>query len=488
MLSSCAYSLLSTYQETSVLLSVLALASNDLSKHDNTVTLHKGNAGQTLADLEGLDNESLEGLEGDLGHLVRLEGMGVLHLLTTGVLSNLPVDLAQLASRVTSSNEGDGGVTDLDLSGNIEDLDLSGEVLALLEGAVLLVDHDITSVGHVLLDETLNVASNVVTRLGLIELLVVHLDGEDLSSAGGGRLVSRNEDDLLVALDDTLLDTAGKDITNTLNLVDTRDGHSHVGVGVSLWDNAEVVQGIQQSVDVDGLTTESLNVNTLPPGHLVRSLDEVITHPSRDGENGDRLINELLLPADLGKHVLHLRSNLVVSVLGVSSGIRVHLVDSDQELLDTQKVDQTSVLSGLSLDLTSLVVTLGDGGGEVTVSGNHEEGDIGLRGTSDHVLNEISVAGGIDDSVVPLISVELLSGTRDGDTSLSLLLLSIHVEGEGERRLSKAVSLSLELLKLTLVDTTELEEESTSGSRLTRVDVTANNDRDVLLSVRSHCS
>ena len=73
-------------------------------------------------------------------------------------------------------------------------------------------------------------------------------------------------------------------------------------------------------------------------------------------------------------------------------------------------------------------------------------------------------------------------------TPLSLLLLSVHVESEGERRLAEAVSLSLELLELALVDTAELEQKTSSGGRLTRVDVTADDDRDVLLAVRSHCS
>ena len=38
-------------------------------------------------------------------------------------------------------------------------------------------------------------------------------------------------------------------------------------------------------------------------------------------------------------------------------GVAVHLVDADHDLLHTQQVDQTGVLAGLTLDLTSLVVT-----------------------------------------------------------------------------------------------------------------------------------
>ena len=154
--------MLSTYVGAACrnLLAVLALAGDDLSEHDHTVALHQGDTGETLADLEGLDDESLEGLEGALSSLVGLEGVGILQLLAGGLLSELPVDLGQLAGRVTGSDEGDGRVADLDLSGNVEDLHLGGEVLALLQRAVLLVDHDVTGVRHVLLDQTLDVATN----------------------------------------------------------------------------------------------------------------------------------------------------------------------------------------------------------------------------------------------------------------------------------------------------------------------------------------
>jgi len=50
-----------------------------------------------------------------------------------------------------------------------------------------------------------------------------------------------------------------------------------------------------------------------------------------------------------------------------------------------------------------------DCGGEVTVGGNHEQSHVSLGGTGDHVLDEITVTGGINDGVVPLLGVELLA-------------------------------------------------------------------------------
>jgi len=164
------------------------------------------------------------------------------------------------------------------------------------------------------------------------------------------------------------------------------------------------------------------------------------------------------------------------------------LFTPDDELLDAEKVDEARVLARLALHLTGLVVALLDGGGEVTVGGDHEQGDIGLRGAGDHVLDEVAVARGIDDGVVPLVGEELLGGARDGHTTLALLLLAVHVEGEGEGRLAKALSLGLELLHLTGVDTAELEKEAAGGRRLARVDVAADdNGHVVLLSRHGAC-
>jgi len=53
------------------------------------------------------------------------------------------------------------------------------------------------------------------------------------------------------------------------------------------------------------------------------------------------------------------------------------------------------VLTGLTgLGVTGLELTGG--------RGDHEDGDIGLRGTGDHVLDEVTVTGGVDDREVEL--------------------------------------------------------------------------------------
>lgn len=81
------------------------------------------------------------------------------------------------------------------------------------------------------------------------------------------------------------------------------------------------------------------------------------------------------------------------------------------------------------------------------------------------------MTGGINDCVVPLVSEELLGGAGNGHTTLALLLLPIHVEGKGEGLLAEGSSLLLELLQLTLWDTTQLEQQTSSGGGLAGIDV-----------------
>jgi len=462
----------------------LGFDGDDLTQHNNTVAVHKGNTGETLAVLEAVGNQRLLGLEGDLGHLVGLQVVGIFHLLTTGFLSHLPLDSGDTAGSTSSADETDRGVTSLDLVGDVENLDLGVEGLDGGEGGILPVDHDITTTGHVVLLQVLNVHTDVVTGLGLTDGLVVHFDGEHLTGARVGSSVGRHEDDF-IGLEHTLFNTTGQDITDTLDLVDTGDGQTHSSVTGTLRDAAHFVQAVVEG-RAGHFFAADLDLLALPPVHVLGGLDQVVTSPSGDGHVWDTTLDEVLLPTDLLQHILHFVHDLVVTGLFVSGGVAIHLVDTDDDLLDTQQVDETGVLTGLTLDLTGLVVTLLDGGGKVTISGDHDHGDISLGGTGNHVLDEISVAGGIDDGVVVIISEELLGGDGDGHTTLTLFLLTVHVESEGERTLTETFGLLLELFQFTLGDTTESEDEVTSRSGLTTIDVAADDDGQMLLTFGRH--
>ena len=93
-----------------------------LSEHDCGVAVEEGNAGQTLAALEALDDHGLARLEDDLRHLVCLEHGGLVELLASGLLADLPVDLGHAARGAAAADEADGGVPSLDLTGDVQGL------------------------------------------------------------------------------------------------------------------------------------------------------------------------------------------------------------------------------------------------------------------------------------------------------------------------------------------------------------------------------
>ena len=72
---------------------------------------------------------------------------------------------------------------------------------------------------------------------------------------------------------------------------------------------------------------------------------------------------------------------------------RVHLVDGDDELTDTEGEGEESVLAGLAI--------LGDTSLEFTsTTGDDEDSAISLGGTGDHVLDEVTVTRGVDDLAI----------------------------------------------------------------------------------------
>ena len=140
--------------------------------------------------------------------------------------------------------------------------------------------------------------------------------------------------------------------------------------------------------------------------------------PSGDGDEGDGgwVVTDLL--DVVGDFLLDfLETALVVWGLG-----GVHLVDTDDELLHAQGVGEESVLTGLAV--------LGDTGFEFTSTGSDDQDTaISLGGSSDHVLDEISVSGSVNDGDVELGGLELPESNVDGDTTLALGLQLVQHPG-----------------------------------------------------------
>lgn len=268
----------------------------------------------------------------------------------------------------------DGGVTSADLTGVVEDDDLGVEGGSTLRGIVLGVTADVTTAdfldGHVL-----DVETDVVTGDTLLELLVVHLDGLDFSGDVGG-----GEGDDHAGLDDTGLDTADRDRSDTRDLVDILEGKTEGLVG-GTDRGLNGVDGLDEGLTSD-LAGLGLLLPSLVPGAVGGGLKHVVTVEARDGDEG----NGLGVVADLLDEVGGFLDNFVVTILGPLAG--VHLVEGDDELLDTEGESEQSVLTGLAI--------LGDTSLELTsTGGNDEDSAVSLGGTSDHVLDEVTVTGGI---------------------------------------------------------------------------------------------
>ena len=310
----------------------------------------------------------------DDGSVTRLDELGVALNRLSGTAVNLLLDLGELAGNVGSVAVKNRGVTSTDLTGVVQDDDLGGEAGGTSRGVVLGVTSDVATTD--LLDgDVLHVEADVVTGDTLGKLLVVHLDGLDFSGDVGG-----SEGNDHTGLEDTSLDTADGHSSNTADLVDILERETEGLVGGTLG-QVNGVDGLEEGLAGD-LTTLGLLLPALVPGAVGGGSQHVVAVEAGDGDEG----NSLGVVADLLDEVGGLLDDLEVTLLGPLGG--VHLVDGDNELLDTQGVGEQSVLTSLAI--------LGDTSLELTsTSGNDENGAVGLGSTSNHVLDEVTVTGGI---------------------------------------------------------------------------------------------
>jgi len=409
----------------------------------------------------------------DDGGVSVLDGLGESFQLFAGTTIALLEDLLELAGDVSSVAVHDRRVSVLDLSGVVKNDNLSVEVLALLGGIILGVGGDIATTDF-LNGDVLDVEAHVVTGEGLGEGLVVHLHGFDLSGD-----VGRGESDDHAGLDDTGLNTTDGHCSNTTDLVDVLEGKTKWLVGGTRgWDDS--VEGIDEGQASGGVVLDGLGPSLLlfavtvtagPPGHLLGLLQHVVSVPSGNGAED----NFLGIVSDLLNVTLDFLTDFQETGLAVGSGgSGVHLVDADDELLDSEGVGEESVLTGLAI--------LGDTGFELTSTGSDDEHTaIGLGGSGDHVLDEIPVAWGINDGDVVVLGLELPESDIDGNTTLTLGLELVQNPGVFEGALAHLLGFLLELLDDTLVDAAAFVDEMAGGGRLARVDVANDDDVDVQL-------
>jgi hypothetical protein len=319
---------------------------------------------------EGLNAHGLAGNHLDDSGITRLDELGVVLNRLASTTIDLLEELGELAGDVSSVAVQDWSVASTDLTGVVEDNDLGIEGLGTLGGVVLGVTADVATADFLDRD-VLDVETDVVTWDTLGELLVVHLDRLDFSGD-----VGRSEGDDHSGLDGTSLNTTDGNRSDTRDLVDILEGKTERLVGGTRR-RVDGVNGLEKGLAA-GLASLGLLLPALVPGAVGRDVDHVVTVEARDGNEG----NGLGVVADLLDEVGGFLDDFVETLLGPLGG--VHLVDGDQELLDTEGVGEKSVLTGLTI--------LGDTGFELTSAGSNDENSaVGLGGTSDHVLDLIVV-------------------------------------------------------------------------------------------------
>merc|ERR1719251_338680 len=178
--------------------------------------------------------------------------------------------------------------------------------------------------------------------------------------------------------------------------------------------------------------------------------------------------------ADLLDEARHFLADLLEPGLAVGGLGGVHLVGGHDELLHPKGVSEQGVLPGLAV--------LGDAGLEFSSTGGDDENSaVSLGGAGDHVLDEVTMSGSINDGHVVLRGLELPESDVDGDTSLTLGLQLVQHPSILEGPLAGLLGLLLELLDGPLINASALVDEMSGGGGLAGVDVPDDHNVNVSL-------
>jgi len=389
---------------------------------------------------EGFDAHWLRWNHLDDGSITRLDELGAVFNRLASTTIDLLEKLGELASNVGSVAIKNWSITSTNLTWMVEDDDLSVEGFSTLWWIVLGVTSDVSTTNF-LDGDVLDVEADVVSWNTLDELFVVHFNGLDFSGD-----TSWGEGDDHTGLDDTGFNTTDWHRADTSDLVDILEWETEWLVSwAGRWVNG--INGLEKSLASNlGL---GLLLPTLVPWAVVGWGDHVVTIETRDWNEWD----VLWVVSNLLDKVGGFLDDFVKTILGPLGG--VHLVDGNDELTDTQGEGKESVFTGLTI--------LGDTGFEFTSTGGDDEnGTISLGGSSDHVLDEVTMTRGINDGEIVPRSFKLPESNIDSDTTFTFSLEFVENPGILEGTLAKFGGFLLELLNGTLVDTSALVDQVSS--------------------------
>jgi len=413
---------------------------------------------------ESFDAHWLTWFEFDNGGITGLDFAWVVFNFLTRSSIDLLFHFVESASDVGGVAIEDWSVAFLDFTWVVQDDDLSIKGSGFFGWVVFGVRADVTS-SDVFDGDVLDVETDVVAWNTFGKGFVVHLDGFDFSGDGGW-----GEGADHTGFDDTGFDSAYWHSSNTTDLVDVLEWESEWFVG---WSDRWVdgVESFEESFTGFFTALFGLFLPTLVPRHVSGGFDHVVSVPARDWDEsyGFRVVTDFL---DV---VADFLDDLFVSIFAVFWLGVVHLVDTNDELLDTEGESEKSVLSSLTV--------LSDTGFKLTdTGGDDEDGAIGLGSTSNHVLDEISMAWSVDDGDFVDAGLEFPESDIDGDTSFSFSLQFVEDPGVFERTFAHLGGFLLEFLDGSLVDTTTFVDQVTGGGGFTGIDVADDDDVDMGLS------
>jgi len=262
--------------------------------------------------------------------------------------------------------------------------------------------------------------------------------------------------DVDAGFQDTSLDTSDGDGTNTGDFVNILQRKTQWFVGRTVR-GFDFIKSFQQA-------------RTFVPFHVVRFGHHVVTFKSRSRDKWDFLGFETNL-FQAGKQI---GFDFFVTGFVPFDGFGIHFVDEDNHLFDAQSKGQQGVFTGLAI--------FGEGGFETTFVGRDDKnGDIGLGSTGDHVFDEISVSGGIDDSEIVFLGGKFPQSDVNGDTTFTFGLEFVKHPSVFKGRFTHGGGVFFKFFDGTFVDTTTFVDQVTSGGGFTGVDVSNDDQGDIFL-------
>mmetsp|Transcript_8208 Transcript_8208/g.12353 ORF Transcript_8208/g.12353 Transcript_8208/m.12353 type:complete len:201 (+) Transcript_8208:645-1247(+) len=195
-------------------------------------------------------------------------------------------------------------------------LNFCDERLSLSHSRIASKSHNLPNLWKTILRKTLDADTNVISCLSLCHLTVVSLNREYLcfkTRRVESDRVSRNTClSLNFFLKNSLFNTSSNDSTS-LHLVYTRNWKTKKLVKLTSYRLYELVKSFEEGLSFVFVFVWSSSSPSLEPRHLGRSFDEVVSSPSRDRDNRNKVRSFLLslcwlsigLPARLLKHLKH---------------------------------------------------------------------------------------------------------------------------------------------------------------------------------------